>query len=93
MKFNEFSEHYRGAQVHFRNRLENIVIAIEILDTVNAPLLEVKSALELLYEELQQLIKEQDRIAGIVEDYMAINLNREISLGAQYRGQEPKSSS
>ena len=69
MEFREFRDRYRDAQVHFRNRLQTIAIVLEILVTVNSPF-EVKSALQLLCKELQQVMQECDRIDSIVEEYL-----------------------
>ncbi|MDJ0702420.1 MAG: hypothetical protein QNJ46_03990 [Leptolyngbyaceae cyanobacterium MO_188.B28] len=70
MELREFRDRYRDAQVQFRNRLQTIAIALEILITVDRPF-QIKSALWLLFEEMQQVMQECDRIDSIVEEYLS----------------------
>ncbi|MCG8362423.1 MAG: hypothetical protein MJA27_03700 [Pseudanabaenales cyanobacterium] len=78
MELSEFRERYRDAQVRFRNSLQTIAIAIEILGTVGSPL-EVKSALQLLCEEMPRIIEEYNRLDRIVEEYLCSQKDQELS--------------
>ena len=78
MKLSEFRMRYRDAQVRFRNSLQTIAIAIEILEAVGSPS-EVKSALQLLCDELPRVLKEYDRLDKIVEEYLSTQTGEELS--------------
>ncbi|MDJ0704807.1 MAG: hypothetical protein QNJ46_16105 [Leptolyngbyaceae cyanobacterium MO_188.B28] len=70
MEISEFRERYRDAQVRFRNSLQTITIAIEILEAVGS-FLEVKSALNLICKEIPRLLEEYNRLDRIVEEYIS----------------------
>ena len=78
MELSEFRERYRDAQVRFRNSLQTITIAIEILEAVGG-LLEVKSALNLICKEMPRLLEEYNRLDRIVEDYLSSQEDGEMN--------------
>ena len=77
MELGEFRRRYQDAQVRFRNSLQTLTIAIEILEAVGNPL-EVKSALKLLCAELPQILQEYEQLDSIVEDYLCAQEGKEL---------------
>ena len=78
MELSEFRTRYREAQVCFRNSLQTITLAIEILEAVGSPL-EVKSALQLLCQELPRVLQEYEQLDSIVEEYLSAPADEELN--------------